>query len=245
MIRRPPTAIFLGPEELQADLHRIYLTLYFTHLRLDGSSQSYEEGDEQQEEDSTLIASSNPSPIDSCASAASTISDVETDIHGDIGHTANWMGHAINIDITRVPKTVSWKDVRDATPASVLNLTRNETPINTNTNKAPRSMGRVSQSVDSLRRKIPSSIPSSQTKLGTHNGNAAVATGSPLADVSLTTVSGASFTIDAGQITRDSNRSKSKPNPHHAQSARCATTSEIQALTSATSPSIVASHSLP
>ncbi|CAL5867531.1 uncharacterized protein PFLUO_LOCUS1750 [Penicillium psychrofluorescens] len=243
MIRRPPTAVFLSPDELQADLHRIYLTLYFTRLRLDESSQSYEEPDEQHEEDSTLIGSSDPPSIDSCASAASTISDAATDVRRDVGHTANWMKHAVNIDINRVQKTVSWKDIRDATTASAFHLTPKETPINnTNINKTPRSMARGSRSVDSLRPQIPSPTPSLQTTLGAHNGHPAVATGSPLADVSLATVSGEFFMIDAGQRTRDSNMPEPKPNSRHRQSAGGATTSELQALTSGFSPSTVVSH---
>ncbi|KAJ5818525.1 hypothetical protein N7474_004116 [Penicillium riverlandense] len=237
MLRRPPTAIFLSPDELQADLHRIHLTLYFTRLRLDDSSQRYEDEDEEHEEDSTLIDPSNPSSIDSCASAASTISDAETDIHGGVEHTANWMGHAVNLDINRVQKTLSWKDVGDAPT-----LTLNETQVNINTNKASRSMVRASRSVDSLRREITSTTPSSQTTLGAHNGNPAVATGPPLADVPPTTVSGEFSMIDTGQRTRDRNTRKPNPNPRHRQSAGCVTTSETQSLASGTSPSRPVEH---
>ncbi|KAJ5625791.1 hypothetical protein N7510_002100 [Penicillium lagena] len=241
MIRRPPTAILLSPDELQADLHRIHLTFYFTRLRLDESSQSGQDEDGQHEEDSTLIDPFDPSSIDSCASAASTISDAETDTHGDVGHTADWMGHSVNIDINRVQKTVTWKDIRDATTASACKPIPNKTPINTNTNQAPRSMVRVSRSVDSLRRKFTSSTPSLQTTLGAHNGNPAAATGPSLADASLTTVSGEFFVIDTGRRTRDNN--SPKPKSRHRRSAGCAPTSETQALTSGTPPSPPVEHS--
>lgn len=73
MIRRHPTAVSLGPEELQNHLQRIFLRHTveedFNHLRLDEEEQSYED-------ESTLLDASQSS-MDSCASSDQPEGDLD------------------------------------------------------------------------------------------------------------------------------------------------------------------------